>query len=276
MPASTDFPYLIESFLAAMNAIGRYGHEKYGVHSFQHRRESGDYGRGPLERTQTPAILTHATAHLIAYGAGVPHDHFGTHGHQLAASAFNAMMEWYFASGGDPLTNVLPIGLQVPESDGWPVPHIEQQLRITEVPSAIPRATVKVPMPAGVIPPRAALRWIPVIERKPKTIYPLVGWITDRPGCALYMMETVDERLSGRWDRVCYFPDLDEWRIDGEDEKDDRGVVIVSHWFDPMDLMPTPCEHKWETRRMGGPPDMAESNERVTVCRMCGAEKGGE
>jgi hypothetical protein len=37
-----------------------------------------------------------------------PHDHFGTDKHQLAAVAFNAMMEFYFAGlgeeGEDPCT----------------------------------------------------------------------------------------------------------------------------------------------------------------------------
>jgi hypothetical protein len=50
-----------------------------------------------MARTQPDAICEHAEEHLFQYLRGVTHDHFGTKRHQLAAAAFNAMMEFYFA-----------------------------------------------------------------------------------------------------------------------------------------------------------------------------------
>lgn len=80
-----------------MNDIGRYGNEKYGKDSFHQRAQSGDRSRGGLERTDPKVIINHAGNHGAEYLAGVPHDHFHTRKHQLAAVAFNAMMEFYFA-----------------------------------------------------------------------------------------------------------------------------------------------------------------------------------
>lgn len=93
--------FLDPKFLAAMNEIGRYGHEKYGAQSFHHRALKGDRSRGELDRTQAETIAGHANEHFLAYLEGTPHDHFGTRRHQLAAVAFNAMMEFYFAGLGD-------------------------------------------------------------------------------------------------------------------------------------------------------------------------------
>jgi len=42
-------------------------------------------------------IANHSWNHFAEYLAGLPHDHFHTRKHQLAAVAFNAMMEFYFA-----------------------------------------------------------------------------------------------------------------------------------------------------------------------------------
>lgn len=91
------YPFLSESFLEAMNDIGRYGHQKYGEQSFQHRRLQGDTSRGNMERTTSRSIADHATNHFAMYLRGEAHDHFRTRRHQLAAVAFNAMMECYFA-----------------------------------------------------------------------------------------------------------------------------------------------------------------------------------
>lgn len=91
--------YLIPEFLSAMNDIGRYGHQKYGEASFQHRRVAGDKSRGGMRRTQPQSIADHAREHFSMYLNHVPHDHFGTDKHQLAAVAFNAMMEFYFGVG---------------------------------------------------------------------------------------------------------------------------------------------------------------------------------
>ncbi len=84
-----------------MSDIGRYGHEKYGVQSFQHRRSNGDTSRGDSPRTTPESIGKHACEHFCMYLSGDTHDHFHTLRHQLAAVAFNAMMEYYFAGLDD-------------------------------------------------------------------------------------------------------------------------------------------------------------------------------
>lgn len=96
-PSLDQYPFLLPAFLAAMNDIGRYGHEKYGEQSFQHRRSQGDRTRGALARCQPQTLADHAQDHFSQYLQHVPHDRFGTDIHQLAATAFNCMMEAYFA-----------------------------------------------------------------------------------------------------------------------------------------------------------------------------------
>jgi hypothetical protein len=91
------YEFLSLDFLEAMNDIGRYGFEKYGIDSFQARRAKGDRSRGPLKRTQGQVIADHAREHFNQYLGHEAHDHFNTDVHQLAAVAFNAMMESYFA-----------------------------------------------------------------------------------------------------------------------------------------------------------------------------------
>lgn len=90
-------PFLSERFIRAMDDIGRYGHEKYGKFSFHHRREVGDNSRGDHPRTTPEAIAEHAGEHFKMHLRGELHDHFKTRKHQLAAVAFNAMMEFYFS-----------------------------------------------------------------------------------------------------------------------------------------------------------------------------------
>jgi hypothetical protein len=80
-----------------MSDIGRYGLEKYGDESFEARARWGDNSRGDLDRTQPEMISDHAANHFSLYLLGIPHDHFGTMRHQLAAAAFNCLMEFYFA-----------------------------------------------------------------------------------------------------------------------------------------------------------------------------------
>ena len=92
-----DFEFLNQKFLQAMNDIGRYGNEKYGENSFSARARVGDFSRGCLERCTTSEIGRHAKEHFEQYEAGLLHDHFGTRRHQLAAAAFNAMMEFCYA-----------------------------------------------------------------------------------------------------------------------------------------------------------------------------------
>jgi hypothetical protein len=94
-PVSESYPHLFPAFLAAMNGIGQYGAEKYGKRSFQARAALNDRERD--KRTSSQTIADHAADHFNQYLAHTAHDHFGTDVHQLAAVAFNAMMEYYFA-----------------------------------------------------------------------------------------------------------------------------------------------------------------------------------
>lgn len=92
------FEFLSEGFLRAMDDIGRYGHEKYGERSFHHRvAQRLPPSREGDPRKSAEAIADHAGAHFTEYLKGDLHDHFLTRKHQLAAVAFNAMMEFYFA-----------------------------------------------------------------------------------------------------------------------------------------------------------------------------------
>ena len=101
---SNRFEFLNSKFLEAMNDIGRYGNDKYGTESFHQRSKAGDRSRGKLSRALPETIAEHAENHFDEYLAGEKHDHFLTRKHQLAAVAFNAMMEFYFAGLEDELT----------------------------------------------------------------------------------------------------------------------------------------------------------------------------
>lgn len=83
--------FLNPKFLEAMNDIGRYGHEKYG----DLPRERSQH-RNPL-RVTSSEIADHASEHFFQYLREGSHDHFKTRRHQLAAVAFNAMMEFQLA-----------------------------------------------------------------------------------------------------------------------------------------------------------------------------------
>jgi hypothetical protein len=89
--------FLLDEFLKAMDDIGRYGFKKHGEHSFQAHRKRGDRDREGLSRLSAAGFHHHAIEHLNAYLRGEPHDHFHSRRHQLAAAAFNVMMEFYFA-----------------------------------------------------------------------------------------------------------------------------------------------------------------------------------
>jgi hypothetical protein len=93
-----QYKFLNKAFLEAMNDIGRYGEKKYGNCSFAARAARGDTSRGDLERCAPAVISDHAKEHFRSYLADEPHDYFGTRKHQLAAVAFNAMLEFHFAS----------------------------------------------------------------------------------------------------------------------------------------------------------------------------------
>ena len=99
LTSASRYEFLSPEFLELMNEIGRYGEEKYGADSFHARAQTGDRSRGSLLRTQKEQILNHARQHITDYENGILHDHFGTPEHQLAAVAFNLLMEFYFSQG---------------------------------------------------------------------------------------------------------------------------------------------------------------------------------
>lgn len=99
------YKFLVEKFLVAMNEIGQYGEEKYKAQSFYARALRDDRSRGILLRTRPEHIAAHASEHFEMYLNDELHDHFNTLKHQLAAVAFNAMMEFYFAGLEDEEAN---------------------------------------------------------------------------------------------------------------------------------------------------------------------------
>ena len=86
---------LSEAFLQLMDEIGSYGEEKYGEQSIAAKFRRGDFSRS--DRTKAREIGNHVNNHFQEYLDGVLHDKFGTRKHQLAAAAFNAMMEFQLA-----------------------------------------------------------------------------------------------------------------------------------------------------------------------------------
>lgn len=98
VPQPANYEFLNGTFLEAMNDIGRYGNEKYGEASFHARQKQGDKSRGGMDRNQPQTIAQHAADHFSMYQRGELHDRFFTRKHQLAAVAFNAMMEFYYAN----------------------------------------------------------------------------------------------------------------------------------------------------------------------------------
>lgn len=122
------YDFLNPAFLAAMNDIGRYGNDKYGSDSFHQRAKAGDKSRGNLSRCEPEVIAQHAQDHFAMHLRGEKHDHFHTRKHQLAAVAFNAMMEFYFADlegeAADPF-NPRPGQTTVPASEPSPEPCLQ-------------------------------------------------------------------------------------------------------------------------------------------------------
>lgn len=91
------YEFLMEEFLSAMNDIGRYGRLKHGclavnVNAFIAPKR--------YDRTSSEAFKRHAAEHFRQALKGVRHDAFDTVLHQLAAVAYNAMLEAYFISKG--------------------------------------------------------------------------------------------------------------------------------------------------------------------------------
>ena len=88
------YEFLDDSFLELMNDIGRLGHAKFGENAF------GVAGSGrKIPRHQKEEILRHARQHLKAYEDGIVHTRLGTRKHQLAAVAFNCLLEFIFSQG---------------------------------------------------------------------------------------------------------------------------------------------------------------------------------
>ena len=87
----SPYEFLNPDFLALMNDIGRLGHEKFGDDAIE---ANGDRTR-KLPRHQ--ANMLHAYRHITAYEDGIKHDKLGTLQAQLAAAAFNCMLEFWFS-----------------------------------------------------------------------------------------------------------------------------------------------------------------------------------
>jgi hypothetical protein len=90
----SSYEFLNPDFLTLMNDIGRLGHEKFGVDTFE---VAG--GERKIERHQRDAIIYHARGHLSSYLLNVPHDKLSTVQAHLAAAAFNCMLEYIFSQG---------------------------------------------------------------------------------------------------------------------------------------------------------------------------------
>jgi hypothetical protein len=87
-----QFKFLSQQFLEAMDELGEYGFTKHGENSSQAKILKGDLSRS-YPRHQTKQIMEHARDHTHQYEGGIYHDYFGDLIHQLAAVAYNAMME---------------------------------------------------------------------------------------------------------------------------------------------------------------------------------------
>lgn len=97
LEAQPSFEFLNVKFVETMQEIGRYGFEKYGEDSFESRQKRGDRSRGESPRYRPYNIAEHAGDHFDMYLRNILHDKFNTRRHQLAAVAFNAMLEFHFA-----------------------------------------------------------------------------------------------------------------------------------------------------------------------------------
>lgn len=89
------FPSLNFEFICLMDDIGKLGRDKYAENAVENRVKRGDFSRS--ERIYTPEIARHAAAHFQEYMNGIRHDVYGTRKHQLAAAAFNPMIEFSLA-----------------------------------------------------------------------------------------------------------------------------------------------------------------------------------
>lgn len=94
-------------FLKLLAEIAHYAEGKYG--------SAEQYTAARLEGEKSP--INHAFEHLRAYSAGEKHDKFGTHEHQLAAVAYNVMMEFFYQKRWGFKPNPVMAAMKKPEED---------------------------------------------------------------------------------------------------------------------------------------------------------------
>lgn len=101
-PVNYRYDALNHDFIKMLAEIAHYATKKYG--------SAEQYAEARLTGEKSP--INHAYEHLRQYQNGEVHDHFGTLEHQLAAVAYNAMMEAYYCNtfGHTPTTLQLPGG----------------------------------------------------------------------------------------------------------------------------------------------------------------------
>lgn len=86
VPVNYQWQALNWDFLRLLADIASYAAGKYG--------SAEQYVNARLEGEKSP--VNHMYEHLRAFQAGELHDHFGTLEHQLAAVAYNAMIEYAY------------------------------------------------------------------------------------------------------------------------------------------------------------------------------------
>lgn len=113
-PVNYRYDALNHNFLKLLAEIAKYAGDKYG--------SPEQYAAARLTGEKSP--INHIYEHLRAYQNGEMHDHFGTMRHQLAAVAYNAMMEFlYLEKFGYELGVIARASLpNVPVSDEQPPP----------------------------------------------------------------------------------------------------------------------------------------------------------
>jgi len=84
-PVDYNYNQLDWEFINAMARIGKYGADKYGEGSWKKKVKDLISDKSPTN---------HIAEHLKAYMTGEGHDHFGDNKMNLAAIAYNAMMEF--------------------------------------------------------------------------------------------------------------------------------------------------------------------------------------
>ena len=89
---SFDYEGLNWDFIKLKAEIAAYATGKYG--------SADQYADIYPQGEQSP--INHIAEHMRMYLAREPHDKFGTLKHQLAAIAYNAMMEFYYLEHGGP------------------------------------------------------------------------------------------------------------------------------------------------------------------------------